>query len=156
MEKKYIFRLLVMIFSMSALAQDNQWYVVPSISATMPIRDINILQNGELWLGTYNNGAKKLVNNNWVTYLAGQDVREIAKDASGNYWFATWDKLRKYTPATNTYQSFNVSGAFYDILYSIEIDDEDRIWVGTDGGADPEDGLYLFNTGAFFHSGNSV
>lgn len=158
--KYFLFTIIVSVFCNSH-AQDEEWFVLPNVNTSLATRKINILPNGEIFVGTYNEGAKKLVNNNWVNYTTGNsgisdnDVREIAKDSDGNYWFATWSKLSKYTPSTNTWQQINVSGVPLDILYSVETDDEDRIWVGTGGGAGVEDGLYLLNTGAFYNSANS-
>ena len=162
MRIKYFFLLVLLQLSISGNAQIERWYRIPSINATMPIRTVNILPDGEVWLGTYNDGAKKLNGSSWISYtesnsgLSDNDVREISKDSQGNYWMATWNNLSKYTPGTNTWQTFNVSGVSLDILYSVEIDAQDRIWVGTDGGADPEDGLYLHNTGAFYNAANSA
>ncbi len=162
MRLKYFFLLVLLQLSNSGIAQIERWYRIPSINATMPIRKVNILPDGEVWIGTFNEGAKKLNGSSWISYtesnsgLSDNDVREISKDSQGNYWIATWNNLSKYTPGTNTWQTFNVSGVSLDILQSVEIDAQDRIWVGTDGGAGAEDGLYLQNTGEFFNAANSA
>jgi fimbrial isopeptide formation D2 family protein len=161
MGMRHIFLLVILQLSLATVAQ-NEWYRIPNISSSLAIRNINIMQDGGLWLGTYNNGAMKLAGSNWITYdtsnsgISDNDVREISKDSQGNFWMATWNKLSKYNPTAQTWQNYNISGVSLDILYSVEIDAQDRIWVGTDGGANPEDGLYLQNTGAFYNAANSA
>jgi streptogramin lyase len=140
----------------------NNWIVTPYDSLYgYFIRNINILDNGEIWLGTTSNGAVRYWNNTWTSFttsnsgITDNDVREISKDSTGRLWMATWSGLSAYDPANNSWQGYDVSANYLDILYSVEIDDEGRIWVGTDGGADPGDGLYLWPDSTFYDSSNS-
>jgi hypothetical protein len=141
-------------------AQNNLWYTFPSGVPENANRYIYVDDNDTKWIGGYSNGMHKFNNSAWTHYTTGisdPDVRQSCFDTLGNLWIATWKKLSKYTPSTNTWTSFNVTGQSLDILYSVQVDKQNRIWVGTDGGADPDDGLYMYDgtTWTFYNPTNS-
>jgi streptogramin lyase len=116
------------------------------------------------WIGGYFGGLHKYINGVWTDYstsnsgIANDDVRESCFDNYGNLWATTWNQLSKFDTATNTFTNFNVTGNANDILYSVTVDNANRLWVGTDGGSNSWEGLYLYDgsTWTFYNPTNSA
>ena len=148
---KLLFLFIVTQASNIAIAQNNTWYVFPPNVPEAANRYIYTDPNNTKWIGGYSNGLHKLSNGSWINYstsnsgISDNDVRQSAFDTSGNLWVTSWKNLNKFNVATNSWTSFNVTGQSLDILYSVEVDNQNRIWVGTDGGSNAWEGLYMFN-----------
>ena len=165
MRTKYFSLLLfLLIKSQISLAQTNTWYVFPNSIPEVANRYIYVDDNDVKWIGGYNNGLHKFKNGTWTHYMTGNsgiadgDVRESCFDTLGNLWITTWNKLSKYSTSTNTWTTYNVTGQSLDILYSVEVDQQNRVWVGTDGGSSADDGLYMFDGSnwTFYNPTNSA
>ena len=159
--KQTLLSLIFILLPFLLIGQVNPWMAFPSGSLGFSsIRKINILDNGDVWIGTRNNGAFKFSNNVWTQFnttnsgLADDDVRDIAMDSNGKIWMTTWNKLSVLS-TNNTWQTYNITGNYHDVLYSVEIDSNNKVWIGTDGGANPQDGLYLWNTSSHYTTSNS-
>ncbi len=148
---KLLFLFIVTQASNIAIAQNNTWYVFPPNVPEAANRYIYTDPNNTKWIGGYSYGLHKLSNGSWINYstsnsgISDNDVRQSAFDTSGNLWVTSWKNLNKFNVATNSWTSFNVTGQNLDILYSVEVDNQNRIWVGTDGGSNAWEGLYMFN-----------
>lgn len=161
MKTPLITLLVLAAFFKTAYSQNNLWYNFPSGVPESANRYIYVDDNDVKWIGGYDYGMHKFNNGAWTTYstsISDPDVRQSCFDTLGNLWIATWNKLSKYVPSTNTWTSFNVTGQSLDILYSVQVDKQNRVWVGTDGGADPDDGLYMYDgaTWTFYNPTNSA
>ena len=69
--------------------------------------------------------------------LASSVVYDIAQDADGFMWFATEDGLQKYDGYEFTsyrHSRLDKNSLSNNVVRSLLIDTEDRLWVGTDGG----------------------
>ena len=160
---KNILLLGTLFFCNSIFGQSNIWYTFPSLLPEAANRYIHVDKNDVKWIGGYHGGMHKFSNGTWTHYttsnssITDDDVRESCFDTLGNLWMATWNNLNKFDVANNTWTNFNVTGRSDDILYSVQVDDQNRIWVGTDGGGDPNDGLYMYdgNTWVFYNPTNS-
>ena len=152
---------LIFFFSLNPiLSQNNLWYSFPSGTPEAANRFIYVDDTDVKWIGGYNGGMHKYNNGIWTNYTTGvanTDVRQSCFDTLGNIWMATWHQLSKFNPTTSTWTSFNVTGQSLDILNSVQVDNQNRVWVGTDGGADPDDGLYMYDgtTWTFYDPTNS-
>lgn len=163
--KKLNYNLTLGIFILcnSAFGQSNTWFTFPSGVPESANRYIYVDHNDIKWIGGYNGGMHKFNNGIWTHYttsnslLTDNDVRQSNFDTLGNLWMATWNNLNKYDVDSNTWTNFNVTGQVYDILSSVQVDDQNRVWVGTDGGGDPDDGLYVYDgsTWTFYNPTNS-
>jgi signal transduction histidine kinase/ligand-binding sensor domain-containing protein len=103
------------------------------------IRDICIVDDDEIWIGSYagvlikkGKYEKLLTRDNG---LPGHDIRRIRKDSRGNIWVATRTagimKFRNDTLVEN-YDKDNGLKANY--VLSVREDRQQNIWVGTNGG----------------------
>lgn len=158
-----IITMFVFLFNL-ANAQNNSWYAFPTNVPEAANRYIYTDPNNVKWIGGYSNGLHKLSNGSWTDFntsnsgISDNDIRQSAFDTSGNLWVTSWKNLNKYNVASNTWTSFNVTGQSLDILYSVEVDDQNRIWVGTDGGGNAWEGLYMYDgvNWTFYNPTNSA
>lgn len=143
---------LVFVFAyLISSAQQVTWYKFPNYVPEKANRYIYVDDNNTKWIGGYNQGLHKYSNNTWTHYtknnsgIADNDVRQSCFDTTGNLWITTWNGLSKFNVDSNTWSNYKVGSSTYDILYSLQVDEKNRVWVGTDGGADSDDGLYMFD-----------
>lgn len=147
----YLLLLVLVCAGQHILAQTNTWYTFPSNLFEAANRYIYVDSNDVKWVGSYDSGIHRFGNGQWNRFdmsnspITDDDVRQSCFDTAGNLWMATWNKLNKYDTATGTWTSFNVTGQLLDILYSVQVDNANRVWVGTDGGTDADDGLYMYD-----------
>lgn len=96
-----------------------------------------------LWIGTYD-GLVKYDGTTWTTFdtndgLAGDLIRGIGEDASGNIWLACNSKgISKYNGISFTNYQVPPSGTY--IYYNSIATVGDNIYVGTD-----DDGIYYYD-----------
>ncbi|HUC80056.1 MAG TPA: two-component regulator propeller domain-containing protein, partial [Flavisolibacter sp.] len=72
--------------------------------------------------------------------ISNEIINDIAEDSRGHIWVATMNGLNRYDPVTNQWQVFmplttaNVSdkGIPSNLVWDIDIDDNDRIWIASD------------------------
>ncbi|CAN5326198.1 hypothetical protein BH09BAC5_BH09BAC5_00780 [soil metagenome] len=154
---------LLVVVSNGLKAQNNTWYTFPSMP-DWSHRYIYVDENNTKWLGGYSFGLHKFDNTSWTNYMtsnsgiANNDVRASCFDTLGNLWITTWSNLSCFDTTNNSWTTYNVTSQQYDVLSSVQVDDQNRVWVGTDGGADPDDGLYMFDgtTWTFYNPLNSA
>ena len=154
------FTLLLLLFCGKAFTQNN-WYTFPNNTPDNSIRYIYIDSNDTKWIGTFFNGLHRYNNGAWKQYTRGtvadNDVRQSCFDGRQNLWVATWNGLSKFDTVAKTWTTLKVKPTLPDILTSVQADLANRIWVGTDGGDQAEDGLYMFDGSrwTFYHPQNS-
>ncbi|MNU72006.1 Two component regulator propeller [compost metagenome] len=155
--------LVILILCNCVYGQSNTWYTFPTGVPEFSNRYIYVDDQDIKWVGGFNEGLHKFNNGIWTHYttsnspLTDNDVKQLTLDTLGNLWMATWNKLNKYDIANNTWTNFNVTGESIDILSSLQIDNQNRIWVGGGGGSNPSDGLYMYDGTAwtFYNTANS-
>ncbi|MDW7694175.1 two-component regulator propeller domain-containing protein [Flammeovirgaceae bacterium SG7u.111] len=101
--------------------------------------------DGDIWLGMLNDGLYKIDANTKeaVEVFSGVLVNDIAVDKIHNkVWAASQDSgLYSYDNSTGELARFHAeNSSIPDHLFSVELDNEGILWVGTDG-----DGLCLFD-----------
>lgn len=120
-----------------------------SILKAKYIQKIMPSSQGNIWLGTFNNGLLKLNLNDTKAEkyindtddknsLSFNDVRDIVEDDDKNLWIATWGGgLNHFDTSSKQFKSYDVSNNNLISLLKIE----DNIWTTSYGG-----GLSVFNT----------
>jgi len=104
---------------------------------------------GKIIVGTYGGGLSMYSpdTDKWKNYnipdgLADQFVYDIAEDANGDYWIATWSGVNR-VPKGNmddptgweTFTLENTKGGLpNDWVYGVEIGKNGEIWFATEGG----------------------
>ncbi|MDI6401220.1 two-component regulator propeller domain-containing protein, partial [Balneolaceae bacterium ANBcel3] len=68
-------------------------------------------------------------------YAAGNEIRHMAEDASGDIWFATDHGLMRYSYSSNSFESFfKEDGLPSNDLRFVLNDNRGYLWIGTSGG----------------------
>ncbi|GAB4024528.1 hypothetical protein GCM10028809_01880 [Spirosoma gilvum] len=70
------------------------------------------------------------------TVLNGLSLLDAYQDTSGDFWLATnGEGLYRWNPKTNAIRQFNITDGFpSDVLYRIEPDEFDNLWISSDYG----------------------
>ncbi len=78
-------------------------------------------------------------------FLSGLSLLDAFQDSGGIFWLATnGEGLYRWDPATHAAQQFNITAGFpSDVLYRIEPDEWDNLWISSDFG------LVRFNRTSF-------
>jgi len=109
-------------------------------------------RNGNLWLGTWENGLK-LFNPQTETFrhfhhdaniptsLSHDTVWAITEDNQGNLWVGTENGLDRFEPQINSFKHYrhdvnNSDSLSNDIIYAITVDSQGNLWVGNENGLD--------------------
>ncbi len=86
--------------------------------------------SGNIWIGTYADGAYKYDGVNYTHYtfqnsgLPSKNVHSIKVDKNNNVWFATDGGIGKY-------DGTNWEDIFYDHCLDMDLDSNNTLWVGT-------------------------
>ncbi len=95
-------------------------------------------RDGTPWLGTWGHGVNRLVNGQVIPFPqygvnAHDIVRSIIEDRAGDFWVGTWGKgLRRYHDGKAT--TFTTADGLADDRVRVLEQDDDGIWIATDGG----------------------
>lgn len=121
------------------------------------VHQLHIDSKGRLWIGTDSGiSLYRAPSDDFVNYIPnvtegikGRKFRTIAETKDGTIWFGSQESgLTRYNSVTNTFDSIVAGtdrsmGLTNNNISSILYDDNDRLWVGTDGG-----GLFVLLAGA--------
>ncbi|OQP44225.1 hypothetical protein A4H97_33260 [Niastella yeongjuensis] len=93
-----------------------------------------VAENG-LFTITSRNG-KLFIAKTQSTFINGLSLLDAFADAEGKFWLATnGEGLYLWNRKTNTFQQFNITaGLPSDVLYRIEPDVYDNLWISSDNG----------------------
>jgi ligand-binding sensor domain-containing protein len=97
---------------------------------------INTCRDGQLWLGTIQQGAYCIdpVSGETNRCLQGYTVTSIREDTEGGIWMTTLENGVFYLPYKKVW-SFKQPGKDVDKIMSILGEPDNRVWVGTGNGA---------------------
>ncbi len=104
---------------------------------------IGVAPTGEVWFGTNAGGTSTYKDGTWKTYfpmhgLADYWVYSFAFQGD-DVWIGTWNGVNKFDPATQEFTTFRKE--LINIwVYGMDIDNQGRIWFGTEGGISMLDG----------------
>lgn len=126
---------LVGPWSISDLAAEPD----PTLKINTYVNRIFQDSRGTLWFGTVIMGIARYDGKSLEYFspqkgFGGDAVRGMAEDGAGNVWFATSGGISKYSPAAGAASFTNYTeadGLTDNDVWSIAIDKNDRIWIGT-------------------------
>lgn len=141
----------VSLFNSNTHRFDSLSYSDKNISAKFVYRFFKS-NDGTVW-AVAENGLYNItqVNGQWSvvsyqsSFIDGLSLLDAYQDAKGVFWLATnGEGLYRWNKTTNSFRQFNItSGLPSDVLYRIEPDDRDNLWISSD------DGLIRFTPGSF-------
>jgi class 3 adenylate cyclase/ligand-binding sensor domain-containing protein len=92
---------------------------------------------GALWVGTQDglnrfNGKKfEVFNSAKGLNISNDYIITSKKDNRGNIWFGTYDGLVRYNLKSENFKSFIIEGSSRIEIRSIDVDDDNNLWIGT-------------------------
>ncbi|MBS1530574.1 MAG: hypothetical protein JSU01_09720 [Bacteroidetes bacterium] len=94
-----------------------------------------VAENGLYMINTLRNG-KCTVTHDPSPLIAGLSLLDAYADDDGIFWLATnGEGLYRWDRKANTFQQFNIAGGFpSDVLYRIEPDEYNNLWISSDYG----------------------
>lgn len=141
----------VSIFNSNTHRFDSLSYSDKNISAKFVYRFFKS-NDGTVW-AVAENGLFNItqVNGQWSvasyqsSFISGLSLLDAYQDAKGTFWLATnGEGLYRWNKTANSFRQFNItSGLPSDVLYRIEPDNYDNLWISSD------DGLIRFNLNTF-------
>ncbi|MGB5538861.1 MAG: two-component regulator propeller domain-containing protein [Gammaproteobacteria bacterium] len=99
---------------------------------------------GYKWFGTNAGGTSRYRDGKWDVYfpmhgLADYWIYSFAEQKDGPLWIGTWAGANSVDLDTMQFKTY-VSELVNEWVYAIDIDSQDRVWFGTEGGISLFDG----------------
>lgn len=106
------------------------------------VRAVLALAPGDVWAGTFDNGAWRWDGSLWQQFytgnsgLASNRVLALARDAAGRIWLGTADAgVSVYDPAAESWALFDAASVLpSDNVRALAVDLSGQVWVGTSSG----------------------
>lgn len=91
---------------------------------------------GALWIGTLGGGLHQLQDGAFTTFgladgLGDVVISSIAEDVDGGIWIAAEGALSYLKDGRATVISRPQTGPIFDLTWAVAVDDQNRVWVGT-------------------------
>lgn len=124
-----------------------------------PVRALNILPNGDIWVGTFMQGLylldqqghiKKQFNADNPDEIAGNIIWKIFADTKNNIWIAAYGGLTRMNLSTYVYPGYESKGNISSsLVHHVFVDGSGIVWISTFNGLnrlDPKTGrIYVFH-----------
>ncbi len=99
---------------------------------------IGIDRDDYKWFGTNAGGVSRYKDGDWKTFfpmhgLADYWIYSFAQQANGDFWIGTWAGVNKVNLDTLEFTTY-VKELINEWVYGLDIDSQDRVWFGTEGG----------------------
>ncbi|MBI3414186.1 MAG: hypothetical protein HY043_02515, partial [Verrucomicrobia bacterium] len=101
--------------------------------------------DGSVWAGT-ESGLSHIIDGRWQNFRSpgGQRITSIVSDAKGTIWAGSWRGLSAWRFDGAGFQPLSAAaGSLSNAVFSLSIDRDDSLWIGTDVGAVRFDGQEL-------------
>lgn len=105
---------------------------------------IGIDSQGYKWFGTNAGGASRYKDGEWDVYfpmhgLADYWIYAFAEQQDGIYWIGTWDGANRVDLKTMEFSKYK-DELINEWVYGLDVDSQNRVWFGTEGGVSMFDG----------------
>lgn len=105
---------------------------------------IGIDSQGYKWFGTNAGGASRYKDGEWDVYfpmhgLADYWIYAFAEQKDGIYWIGTWDGANRVDLNTMEFSKIK-DELINEWVYGLDVDSQNRVWFGTEGGVSMLDG----------------
>lgn len=106
---------------------------------TSKVSSMQVLKNGEIWVGHENGQVCFLKHKKFVLYepeegLPSVPISAIAEDTQGNIWFATYGEGLYFHNGRHLYQRSMEDGLSDNDIYDLIADTKGNLFAGSDGG----------------------
>lgn len=126
----------------------KNWSVINTSNSLIPsniIKSLHVDNSNRVWVG-FDNGLCVFNNGSFINYsehVKNKMVTSITSDYTGNVWIGSFGGLTKYNGSSWTTYTRSNSGLHDDYIYTVAVDKQNSIWVGTNGnGIAVYDGSY--------------
>lgn len=104
---------------------------------------IGLDPTGKVWFGTNAGGVTTYLDGQWKTYFPMHGLADYWVYAfaytDDDVWIGTWDGANHFDPKTESFTTYR--DELVNIwVYGLDIDDQGRVWFGTEGGVSMYDG----------------
>lgn len=112
-----------------------------------PVGVMSVLQDEDaIWAGSMNYGLWKFKDNRETYYANNQEVLCIVKSPDGTLWAGGTLGIGKYNKVKDAFDWFTVKdGLAGNIVFSIQFDEKNNLWIATGGGLSYYDGKKFTN-----------
>lgn len=105
---------------------------------------IYVDSKGYKWFGTNAGGTSRYKDGNWDVYfpihgLADYWVYSFIEQKNGPLWIGTWAGANSVNLETMQFKTY-LKELINEWVYALDIDSQDRVWFGTEGGISLYDG----------------
>jgi ligand-binding sensor domain-containing protein len=105
---------------------------------------IYVDSQGYKWFGTNAGGASRYKDGEWDVYfpmhgLADYWIYSFAEQNNGPLWIGTWAGANSVDLSTMEFKTY-LTELINEWVYALDIDSQDRVWFGTEGGISMYDG----------------
>lgn len=99
-----------------------------------------------IWAGSMNHGLWKFKNNTETYYANNQEILCITKAPDGTLWAGGTTGLGKYNRDKDTFEWLSMKdGLAGNLVFSIQVDEKNNLWIATGGGLSYYDGKKFTN-----------
>jgi signal transduction histidine kinase/ligand-binding sensor domain-containing protein len=112
-----------------------------------PVGVMSVLKdNDAIWAGSMNHGLWKFKNGKETYYANKQEVLCITKAPDGTLWAGGTTGIGKYNEGTDKFEWLSMKdGLAGDLVFSIQFDEKNNLWIATGGGLSYYDGKKFTN-----------
>lgn len=105
---------------------------------------IYVDSQGYKWFGTNAGGASRYKDGKWDVYfpmhgLADYWIYSFVEQKNGPLWIGTWAGANSVDLSTMEFKTY-LTELINEWVYALDIDSQDRVWFGTEGGISMYDG----------------
>lgn len=124
------------------LKQDNS---TDYLTESTQLRRIYEAANGEIWVGTYDEGLMRIDQEGHITRYNSRNaarkglnenhIRSICEDADGHIWFGTFQGLYQYIPEEDRFRAYTPEPKMGTLsnssVHAVFVSRENVLWAGT-------------------------
>lgn len=108
---------------------------------------MSVMKDGEeTWAGSMNHGLWKLKDGKQIYYNHGEEILSIVKAPDGTLWAGGTTGIGKYIKDKDRFEWLTMKdGLPGNLIFNIQIDEKNNLWIATGGGLSYYDGKKFTN-----------